>query len=394
MPINQRPPRLIRTRTGVRRASGQFPSKKELNVFRLQEKAAKEQIKTAKIQQKAAEAQFHAFIDFNQMSDLVSSIIPTVTGGNLPDVTALQDIFGTAAVHPLALFMGKGPPEEAEGGGIFGVFDKIGDKVSAIFGKKSPISKGLKGLKSGFGSLVGMAMGFIEKLGVLQPIMDIIGIIFEVIGGAVMEALMPAFQVLIDVITDPVFLDMLMEIGQIIGAILTPIIQIFAEVLQMLMPVILPIVKLFSAFLIPIFEALKPLITALAPLFEGLVPIFEALAPLFELIGGVVGKLLVLIIVILANALIGLINTIAMIVYALTFGSVNLGIIDFIAIPSYDNGGIAMSDQIAKVQKGEKMIPLSQQERDARQQKKMINLLGSIAYTNNQILADKEWRHR
>jgi len=254
-----------------------------------------------------------------------------------------------------------------KGGEVFGFLKYLGGTKQAklakkVFGRGGMLSKGFTSLQKGADNFIGFIVTLLEKMGVMQPIMEILNTIFEMIGGAVMEALMPALQILIEVITDPEFTGMLMEIGKIIGEILSPIITIFAEVLMMLMPVILAVVEAIGTFLTPIIEAFLPVIDALGPVFASLLPIFEALKPIIEIFGKVLGVVLAGAFIIIGNVIIGIVNLILMglnILRALFFQPA-IPLLSFMSLPALAEGGIVTRPTVALIGEAgpEKVTPL------------------------------------
>jgi len=265
-------------------------------------------------------------------------------------------------------------PAPSGSGGPFGaapqefasIITRITDPIDRFGKGMKKVGKRLKSFTARLGRVAAGGFSFLmtvlDKLGILEPIMAILAPIFEIIGGSVMEALMPALQVLIDVVTDPVFTDMLMQIGTIIGEILSPIIEIFAEILMMLMPVILPLIKVLAAVLIPIIDAFRPVLGALAPIFELLGKALEYIAPLVEIVAGVIGVVLAGAFIVMVNAIIFMINKILDAIQLVSLGIINIKRLKYVDLPTYDYGGIAKTDQIARVQKGEMMIPLKDQK--------------------------------
>ena len=207
---------------------------------------------------------------------------------------------------------------------------------------------------------------FLYALGVMQPIMEIISPIFEIIGGAVLQALMPALQVLIDAISDPDFISFLMMIGEIIGVLLSPVLE------------------------------------AIVPIFMHLLEAIEPLLPVIGILAWLLGNVLAYGITIIANVIIGIVNFIILIINAIgwLFGAAPIGMVSYMplpaptAMPSYDQGGIAISNQIARIDKGEKMIPLKRQEKEDKRNNKMIYLLEDISATNHRIVTYRDWRER
>lgn len=238
--------------------------------------------------------------------------------------------------------------------------------VNIISSRLDPImekfSKGLKKATPFFTGAIGFIVDFLEKIGVLQPIMEILGIIFELIGAGVMQALMPALQTLIEAITSPEFMDIMIQIGQIIGEILSPILSIFAQLLTAVAPLLLMLARIFAAILIPIVEAFAPVFESLGPLFKEIADLIEPLIPIIKIVAYVIGKVLAYAFVIVANVIIFIVNIIIGIINLIggLFG-VHINPISPLPLPALAEGGIVTRRGVYEIaeEEPEAVIPLS-----------------------------------
>ncbi|MCP4651714.1 MAG: hypothetical protein GY853_16755 [PVC group bacterium] len=253
-------------------------------------------------------------------------------------------------------------PEDDNMGQAHSAFSSFGDRVKELFGKNSSVGKGMKDMGKGAGMAFGMFGMLLDKLGVMEPILDIIGIIFEVIGGALMQALLPALQVLFDVISSPEFLEVLMQIGEVLGAILVPIIMIFASLLEAVAPLLLIVAKVFAAVLVPIVEAFAPVFESLGPLFKEIVAFIKPLIPVIKIVAWVIGKVLAFAFIIIANIIIMIVNIILMIINAVAwlFGMAPISLFTPLALPALAEGGIVTRPTVAMIGEAgpEAVVPL------------------------------------
>lgn len=112
-------------------------------------------------------------------------------------------------------------------------------KIGKVLGEKSKVLKGLfkagKALK-GVGQMamgpLNAIMSFMDALGIAEPFLEIFSGILELIGAAAIEALTPAINTLAELFSDQAFIDALTDIGELIGLVLTPALQILAPILK------------------------------------------------------------------------------------------------------------------------------------------------------------------
>ena len=107
---------------------------------------------------------------------------------------------------------------------------KVQDTLAKGFNK---VMKAAGGLLAGSLDIIGVFMQFLDAMGVLRPILNILSTIFKIIGASVMETLMPALRDLYETLLSPEMMETWEEIGVIIGDflkwLLDEIVRIFSD---------------------------------------------------------------------------------------------------------------------------------------------------------------------
>jgi hypothetical protein len=138
---------------------------------------------------------------------------------------------------------------------------------------------------------VGIIMTIMDKLGIfdaimkaLEPTLDILSGLFELMGGIITAAIMPALEPLNEALISlqPVFI----TLGQVIGQHLGMAFALFGRVLASIMPVVLPLVEILAGLLQFGFLPLQLVMSALAPVLQLLVPLFNGLAWVLDWVAG------------------------------------------------------------------------------------------------------------
>lgn len=127
----------------------------------------------------------------------------------------------------------------------------ISAAIGVAFQALSKVKKSAWNAMKGAMGAVKSAAGPLDAVGkifrFLTPIMKIFGMLFTILGAAIMQAAMPGIQLLIDAFTDPVFIqkviDLGTQIGELIVALMTP------EFIETLMSLVVGIIDLASAVL-------------------------------------------------------------------------------------------------------------------------------------------------
>ena len=83
----------------------------------------------------------------------------------------------------------------------------------------------------------GVVMDFMEALGIVQPILDIVTMLIEILGAAIMKKMMPAFMKLFDALMESGLVDLIILIGGLIGDVLAVVFDALAIALKALNPV-------------------------------------------------------------------------------------------------------------------------------------------------------------
>jgi phage-related protein len=247
--------------------------------------------------------------------------------------------------------------------------------------------------KMGASSPQMMVLGAIMKG--FQPILQMINPILQVITALIQQMAVQIIKPLMPIIMDIMsalmkFMPLFALIGKIIGDVLAPILKVLADILNWIVgilfgesPGLIPafeiVAQLIKDIVRIVFESLmKPIewtiaaITTIAQIIGGvLVVAFKSLEEIIRIVGNVImmianiiGNVLIVmfkslawVFYYVADAIVSIYNMVSNVVKGLTFGLINLGTQARPAPPSFDEGGIAMSAGIAKVDEGEWMIP-------------------------------------
>lgn len=126
--------------------------------------------------------------------------------------------------------------------------------------------------------VLGVMLQFLDKIGALQPILEILNGIFSMIGGAVMEVLAPALAEFAKEMFDEEHMQMWKDLGYVIGQIVVlglkafvVLINALAPTLIILAPVLLVLIKLFGILLSLAFLPLMTIIYVLGWVILGFV---------------------------------------------------------------------------------------------------------------------------
>jgi len=123
---------------------------------------------------------------------------------------------------------------------------------------------------------IGIILQFADAVGILQPILEIVGGFFQIIGAAAMQALAPALEHLASKFSDPEFIKCLEDLGTLLGTFLGGAIRLLVDLLPILLKAFMPILKLLGS------EGMIAVITILAKVIATL--IIGALVPLITVI--------------------------------------------------------------------------------------------------------------
>lgn len=117
----------------------------------------------------------------------------------------------------------------------------------------------VKGMGEMFSALGGMASGpinifmsLLDKLGVVQPILDMLSGLMSVFSGAIMGEMIPAFQMLADFLFSPEMIEKITAFGVRFGEFLSRIITAFIELLDN--PEFMEILDMFMNAIMWLFE--------------------------------------------------------------------------------------------------------------------------------------------
>lgn len=155
---------------------------------------------------------------------------------------------------------------------IKGAGKKIGDTFKNSVGKiklfktigSAKVKKGLKAGKSMFSMIAGSGimgifqgfMSFMEKLGVFDPIIQVLSAGFEILGGIILQELMPTMMELITILLSPENMELLKQLGLLFAEMLKPMFKLAVMLLPILIPAITSLVKVLIP-LAPYFTAFR-----------------------------------------------------------------------------------------------------------------------------------------
>ena len=140
-------------------------------------------------------------------------------------------------------------------------------KPSKLFGKlakkmeKSKVAKGFAAMAKGIDAVghvvmdsIGVFMQLAEKMGILQPLMDIIGGVFSIIGGAAMGEMGDALADFAEIMFSPEMMEIWTMLGETIGEFLSILLTNITDLLGD--PEFRKVMKQFAAVLTHIFTVI------------------------------------------------------------------------------------------------------------------------------------------
>ena len=170
----------------------------------------------------------------------------------------------------------------------------IGMALSAVTGVFKAISKTKKGtwkaMKGAYGAAKGAAgpmASIAAALKVFAPVIKVVNALFKVLGASILKTVLPAMQPLLDMLTSPIMLALMEDIGEIIGIALIPAFEILTTVLE----IVAPILKKVTEFFLENEWALNLLILAMSPLLftlKMLTENWDAIVGVLEIVGNAI----------------------------------------------------------------------------------------------------------
>lgn len=171
------------------------------------------------------------------------------------------------------------------------------EDLGQMFPKLPKMGKMTKFMKS-FGGTMKEAMGahpalmaaqglleVLRQMGILEPALEWIEGIFEIIGAGALEALTPIMERFANILGDPIFQEALQGIGEIIAGVLLPTLEMLIGTLE----TVVKIVRVVRAVLDGTLTPLQGIITLFYGGSPGLIPAFETLyavgQPLLAILG-------------------------------------------------------------------------------------------------------------
>jgi len=133
---------------------------------------------------------------------------------------------------------------------------------TAIAKTKAKSWKAMKGAMGAVKSAAGPMGAIANALKVFAPIMVVISALFKVLGASILKTVLPAMKPFLDMLTSPIMLALMEDIGKIIGITLIPVFEILTVILK----AVAPVLKNVTKFILENEWALNLLILALSPL--------------------------------------------------------------------------------------------------------------------------------
>jgi hypothetical protein len=111
------------------------------------------------------------------------------------------------------------------------IFEGLGKIKTGVVKGVGTVFKVMKGIGGGVASGI---TAFLEVINKFVPIFDVLNGLVEIFGGAVSEALMPAFQEFTELLMDPAIIEMITLLGEAFGQILAVGLRLLSGVLKAL----------------------------------------------------------------------------------------------------------------------------------------------------------------
>ena len=121
----------------------------------------------------------------------------------------------------------------------------LADTFNAIK-ETSKDKKGLSGVKDIFSGIKDVAMmpftimsgimDFMKALGIVEPILNLITMLIEILGASIMKKMMPAFMRLFNALMESGIIDLIIIIGELIGGVLSVVFDALAIALKAMNP--------------------------------------------------------------------------------------------------------------------------------------------------------------
>ncbi len=219
--------------------------------------------------------------------------------------------------------------------GLSAVQENVGNSISLM-----------SGLGAGALASFGLLMQLGEAMGIMQPLMQFLTAIFQIMGATAMEALLPALQKLFALLSDPNFMKFLEDMGKMIGNFFKLMIEAFVEMfkdpkmqemIKFFLKIFLTFLKVLMSILAVFFGFLSglelPALLAVLVLLAGVIGFFYGFAHGGPIMGAIMG----------------------------TIAAVAMGVIGAIAIATMAEGGIVNRPTLALIGEAgpEAVIPLS-----------------------------------
>ena len=154
-------------------------------------------------------------------------------------------------------------------------------KVQAVFKGMSIVAKELKAVALG---PLNLLMSILDAFGAAQPVLEIFSAFIQMIGVGMMEAMMPAFEYMAELLQDKEFMDSLKDVGRLLGTVLSAALIGIVDIFRML-------VAILSGTDIGTAGFAKGVITALFAIIGAVLASFIGMPWLGGLIGAAIGTM-------------------------------------------------------------------------------------------------------
>ena len=223
------------------------------------------------------------------------------------DITKRFTRMGKAIIGIANSFVKSTPKLEAFGKNLKGVNAQI--KKSKPFKKIAKIQDNfLTGINifaelSSVGlSMFGVFAQMADSMGILKPIMDLVSMIFQIIGASAMEKMIPAMDDMFAVLFSPEMMKFWGQLGEIIGDFMVflmgMITQMFSDpnvrtMIMLFLKIFLGFLQMFVGILVTFFKILAmiplPVLVAILIAVAGIVGFFWGLAHGGPIMGAIMG---------------------------------------------------------------------------------------------------------
>ena len=165
-----------------------------------------------------------------------------------------------------------------------------GKLLKKTFG--GPKAKAMGGFMKNIGSIMGTMLGPIgfilaifEKLGVFEPILEIVNDLIEMLGAKMLEKLMPSFEKLFDIMLSDDVMSLIDALAEIFAAMIAPLMELVITLLPVFLVVLTPLIGLLAE--------LMPLLTLPSMIIAKLIATLVKLPGFQRVLEAITGALMI-----------------------------------------------------------------------------------------------------